>query len=290
MPNLIAIMGTTASGKTEFAERLADNIQAQLLNNDAFQIYESLDLGTAKSSRKGEYKLIDIRTPDQPFGLGEWVRLAQTELVEVFQRGQSAVIVGGTGLYVRALLEGYDSMSGAPDPVLRDQLNQLTLLELQQKLSELDPDAENAIDVQNPVRVQRAIERHLTPSRLEEPNLPPFRKFKFALEWDPKETDARIATRAAEMVREGWIEEVQNLRKQGYSREDPGLRAHGYRHIWDVLEGTMMINEALDLTTREVRRYAKRQRTWLRKEPGLIWLKPDEAAASALKLIEERIT
>ncbi|MEZ0325238.1 MAG: tRNA (adenosine(37)-N6)-dimethylallyltransferase MiaA [Fimbriimonas sp.] len=286
---LIAVMGTTASGKTDLAEQVSDALGAQLVNNDAFQVYTGLDIGTAKSPRKAEYRLLDIRTPDQPFGLGEWVRLAQTELAGIYSQGKSAVVVGGSGLYVRALFEGYDAMSDAPDQNLRDQLNQLTLEELQTKLREWDPAIAATIDMRNPVRVQRAIERHLTPARQEKPDLPPFRKFKFAIERDPKETEARIATRAAEMVREGWIDEVQGLRDQGFSREDPGMRAHGYRHIWDVLEGTMKIDEALELTTGEVRRYAKRQRTWLRKEPGLIWVKPDEAAADVLKLIEERV-
>ncbi len=282
-------MGTTASGKTDFAESLADILGSQLLNNDAFQVYQGLDIGTAKSPRKAEYKLIDIRTPDQPFGLGEWVRLAQTELAEIYKKGRSAVIVGGSGLYVRALFEGYDSMSEAPDVGLREQLTQLSLEQLQQRLLALDAEIASTIDMLNPVRVQRAIERHLTPTRQEKPELPPFRKFKFAPERDPKETEARIATRAAEMVQEGWIDEVQRLRDQGYSRDDPGLRAHGYRHIWDVLEGTIKIDEALELTTGEVRRYSKRQRTWLRKEPGLIWVKPDEDVADALRLIEERM-
>jgi tRNA dimethylallyltransferase len=139
------------------------------------------------------------------------------------------------------------------------------------------------------MRVQRAIERHLNPSQQPAPALPPFQKLKIAIDRDPKETESRIASRAEEMVRDGWLEEVQSLKDHGYSRDDPGLRAHGYRYIWSVLEGTMKMDVALDLTTGEVKRYAKRQRTWLRKEPGLIWVKPDKAAADALKLIEERL-
>jgi tRNA dimethylallyltransferase len=288
---LIAIMGTTASGKTELAEALADRLHARLINSDAFQIYRGMDIGTAKSSRKAEYALVDVRRPDEPFGVGEWVRLAQMELAALAQQSRSAVVVGGTGLYVRALFEEYAEMAGAPPLELREELNQWSLEALQAELLDLDTPAYERVDLKNRVRVQRAVERARMAAAPEAAGAPPethsalsrFSKFKFAVEWDPCEVDLRIASRTAQMVQDGWPEEVARLREEGFVPRDPGMRAHGYRHIWSVLEGKMEISQAIDLTTQEVRRYAKRQRTWLRKEPGLISLDRDGALESVLR-------
>jgi tRNA dimethylallyltransferase len=181
-------------------------------------------------------------------------------------------------------------MEGPPDPDLRAELNGLTLEEKQRRLASADPDAWARIDQKNPVRVQRALERAISradaPARLHPSTTDRFAKVKFWLQRDPSETEARITTRARTMVQEGWIEEVERLRQSGFNRDDPGLRAHGYRHIWDVLEGKIDIAQALELTTIEVRRYAKRQRTWLRKEPGVISIEGDDALRKALREIE----
>jgi tRNA dimethylallyltransferase len=285
MPLLIAVMGTTASGKTELAEALADELRAQLINNDAFQIYRGMDAGTAKSSRKCEYELVDIRDPDEGFGVGEFVSLASRRLAD---SPRDHVFVGGTGLYIRALFDGYTEMAPPPDPALRSELNALSLEEKQQRLENLDPEAWKRVDQKNPMRVQRALERALSPhSPQPTPQLlSGYEKIKLWLHRDPLEIESRIATRAEQMVAEGWVEEVGALRQNGYSRDDSGLRAHGYRHIWDVLEGKMKIAQALELTTNEVRRYAKRQRTWLRKEPGVIRIEADDALRQALREIE----
>src|SRR5688572_23240532 len=121
-PFLLAVMGPTASGKTDLAEHLADETGAQLINADAFQVYKGFDIGTAKSVNANRYELIDIREPDESFGVGEFVQLANAELERLFAGGTSAIVVGGTGLYVRALFEEYEAMSGPPDPQLRADL------------------------------------------------------------------------------------------------------------------------------------------------------------------------
>src|SRR5471030_1762482 len=109
-------MGPTASGKTEVAEALADQLCAQLVNADAFQIYQGMDVGTAKPLRKADYRLVDIRNPSEGFGVGEFVTLAQEVLSECWEAGKNVVVVGGTGLYMRALFEEYAEMAQAPDP------------------------------------------------------------------------------------------------------------------------------------------------------------------------------
>jgi tRNA dimethylallyltransferase len=276
-------MGTTASGKTGVAEELADHLDARLVNADAFQVYRYLDIGTAKSARADEYALLNIRHPNETFGLGEWSSLATQELHALYAEAKSAVVVGGTGLYIRALFEQYADMAPAPDPVLRAELDTLSLENLKERLELADPASYGKVDLLNRVRVQRALERALTPSAFIPNPLPPFKKFKFAIDRDPEETRSRIAERVHEMVRDGWVDEVRALMDMGYHFDDPGLRAHGYRHIWRAVEGTMDMAQALDLTINEVRRYARRQRTWLRKEPELIWVEPDDPLKDALR-------
>src|SRR5271165_7127776 len=121
-PRLIAVMGPTASGKTDVAEAIADALDAQLINADAFQVYRGMDIGTAKPRAKGRYRLLDLKAPNEGFGVGEFVQLAQTELNTLFQERRSAVVVGGTGLYIRALFEQYSELAASPEPALRAAL------------------------------------------------------------------------------------------------------------------------------------------------------------------------
>ncbi len=273
-------MGETSSGKTALAEDLADDLGAQLINADTFQSYRGMDIGTAKSDRKDEYNLIDIKDPNEPFGVGEWVQLAAQVLNETFEQQKSAVIVGGSGLNIRALFEGYDAMSGAPDPELRDSLNRRMQEEglepLVQELLTRNPDAAKSVDLKNPVRVTRALERAMSPTPSVKFELPPYIKVKFAIRHPVEVINKRIEDRAWHMVNNGWLEEVEALRQKGYGPSAPGFRAHGYRELWRVLEGSLGLEDAVESIVLQVRRYAKRQRTWLKTEPGLIVLDAGE--------------
>lgn len=272
-PLLIAVMGQTASGKTALAECLADHLGASLVNADTFQAYRGMDIGTAKPQRKAEYHLIDIKNPNESFGVGEWVRLAGAALKEAYALSQSVVVVGGSGLNVRALFEGYAEMADAPEQDLRDSLNaemvQYGLGSLVNRLQQMDADAHAKTDLKNPMRVIRALERAIAPSFTPVTPIPPFRKIKLALQRPADGLNATIEARAREMASNGWLEEVAALRNAGYLSSAPAFRAHGYREMWRVLDGEIGLTEALDSIVAQVRRYAKRQRTWLRKEPRL---------------------
>ncbi len=269
---LVAVMGPTASGKTGLAEALADELRAVLINADAFQIYRGLDIGTAKPLDGVRYKLLDIRTPNQPFGVGEWVATALEELTQAYVAGLSCVVVGGTGLYIRALFEGYQAMQGLPDPALRERLNETPIEELRLRLGTNFPEIAALTDLANPVRVRRALERQLSPQAPMTVQLPPFRRLKFGLNVELGELNARISHRIDEMLHNGWTQEIERLRQQGYRRDDPGMRAIGYRALWDYLDGKIGLDDAIATTIAETRRYAKRQRTWLRSEPSLVEL------------------
>ena len=278
-PLLIAVMGETASGKTDLAERLAAELSAQLVNADSFQVYRGMDIGTAKSESKDLYELIDIRNPDEQFGSGEWVVLASQVLEKVFVEGKSAVVVGGSSLNIRALFEGYSTMSPPPDAALRADLNARFKTEglqsIVDELSRVDPEGAKSVDLKNPIRVIRAVEKALNPEAPIKFRLPPFSKVKFAIQSPVEVISRRIQERTVEMTRNGWLEEVAALQRAGYGPSTPGFKAHGYRELWRVLEGEIRLDEAVDSIVLQVRHYAKRQRTWLRAEPNLTVLHSD---------------
>lgn len=269
-------MGPTASGKTGVAEALSDRLGAVLVNADAFQIYRDLDIGTAKPDDKSRYRLLDLREPNETFGVGEWAQLAQEELKKAYESNKDVILVGGTGLYIRALMEEYDAMQGPPDPGLRAELNARLeregLPSLVKELKLLNAAAYEAVDLANPARVIRAIERARTPPVQVKIQIPAFQRLKFAIDVPSTVLIGRIENRVRQMVQNGWSLEIEGLRKKGFLPTDPGLRAIGYRAMWRASVGEMTIEEAIEATVLETRRYAKRQRTWLRSEPNLQWV------------------
>jgi tRNA dimethylallyltransferase len=285
---LLAIMGPTAAGKTGLAEALAQELDAQLINADAFQVYRGLDIGTAKPIRKDLYKLLDIKEPDEPFGLGEWTSRAQIELEGLYRQQRNAVIVGGTGLYIRALFEEYAAIFDAPDPELRAELTSTPIDQLRERLKSEHPDVAARTDLANPIRVRRAFEKqHGRPG--DPIRLPPYKKLKLAVNPDAAELESRLGRRIAEMVHNGWVQEIEELRQRGFRKDDPGLRAIGYRSLWDHLDRKISLEEAIATTIVETRRYAKRQRTWLRTEPNLVELSAtteNDAFESAMERVE----
>lgn len=272
-------MGETASGKTRLAEAIANALNAVLINADSFQVYRGLDIGTAKPDHRNRYQLLDIKNPDEGFGTGEFVQSAHSILQQLWNQQQSAVVVGGTGLNIRALFEEYSDMAAPPDPALREELNakleRTGLGSLVQELKLIDAAAFERVDLANPVRVIRAIERAKGATESVSFRLPPFRRTKLALGIPSDVLNSRIETRVREMVQNGWALEIERLREQGYRQSDPGFRAIGYRAMWEVVENRADLKQAIADTIVETRQYAKRQRTWLRTEPNLIRLTAD---------------
>lgn len=278
-PRLIAVMGTTASGKTSLVESLADEMGAVLINGDAFQIYRGMDIGTGKSSTPDRYALMNIRNPDQTYGVGEFVLEALAVLATAHSDGKDAIVVGGTGLYIRALFENYADLAEMPSPELRARLNETPLEELLVELKERDPSSFESIDLKNPIRVKRAIERTFAERRTVPPN-PYVLQLKIALDRDLEVLREAIAHRTSLMVQNGWIEEVERLESAGYGQNDPGFRAIGYRTMSKYRAGEIPLDVAMETTIVETVRYAKRQKTWLRTEKNLTILDGGKDAVS----------
>ncbi len=277
-PLLLAIFGPTGSGKSALAERLADDLDAHILNADAFQVYRGMDIGTAKTDNPARYSLLDIKNPNEGYGLGEFVADAVPLLHSWFNSNRNVIMVGGTGLYMRALLEQYSDMQGAPDEDLRRAISARPLEQNLNELLSLMPDANSKLDTRNPLRVTRALERLRTDRPPISFELPNFHKQKVGLVPTVETTAATIYHRVHEMVQHGWIVETERLLLEGYAICDPGFRAIGYKSMAKVLSGDLSIEAAMSTTISETQQYAKRQRSWLRSEPGLSVIPSDVVA------------
>jgi tRNA dimethylallyltransferase len=262
-------MGPTASGKSKFSEQIAESLNCRLMNADAFQVYRGMDVGTAKPLFKDRYDLLDLKNPDEDFGVGEFVILAANLLQSYFEQGLNVVLVGGTGFYCRALIEEYKDLSPSPSAGLREELQEKDLEELQDMLRERDPDAYSRVDLMNRIRVSRAVEKAIAGNTKIEFRLPDFQIHKIGILPSVEESASKIALRTSEMFGNGWFEEVQTIIDAGYVESDPGFRAIGYRSIAAHLSAPRDVELLVKEIELETVQYAKRQRTWLRSEPRL---------------------
>lgn len=271
-PYLVAVMGPTASGKSALAESLASELDALLLNADAFQVYRGLDIGTSKPAGRAAYRLLDLVDPTDEYSVGQWVSDAIAELEPAWERGQDVVVVGGTGLAIRALFEGYSAMV-PPDPALRAEIleweQKAGLPALASHLSQVAPEIAARTDLRNPMRVRRALEKLRTLAQVRPVRVPPFLQVKTGLNPDVHALNASIGVRVRAMMEAGWGDEVRTLMGTGITMQAPGLRAIGYRALWEAIEIRGKTEDVIESIIKDTQRYAKRQRTWLRSEPRL---------------------
>lgn len=291
VPWLLGVMGPTASGKTFLAEHLADVTGARLINSDAFQVYRGFDIGTAKSDRRDLYHLLDIKAPNEGYGVGEFMVDALALLQAAWEEGRPIIVVGGTGLYMRALFEEYSDLQASPPAELRLDLERREkeegLASLVAELRALRPDLE--LDWKNPVRVRRALERTLAPAPVRSAALPPFKKLKVALDPETNWLNEKIDDRYHRMIEEGWLQEVQKLTAQGVLESAPAMRAIGYLALRRVAMGETTLEETGPGIRAQMRQYAKRQRTWLRSEPHLLRLPSEISSADGLSANQDII-
>ncbi len=287
--HLIAVMGPTATGKSALAEALAEELNAQLVNADAFQVYRGFDIGTAKPANRSLYKLLDLNEPNEPFGVGEYVRHAEAALHDAYQQGKSVVLVGGSGLYTRAVMDDYQDLYPEPSQELRKRISEMPLAAVLNQLEQKEPEVFAKIDHANVRRVRRALEKVETPGGPIRFHIPPFEKTKFALFPPIEENYLSIQRRSHQMLQAGWAEEVQGLLEKGVTESMPAMQAIGYRTICDLLRAKIDREEAIESIVSETSQFAKRQRTWLRAERNLNILDQDqERVAQILQLLQSR--
>ena len=289
-PKLLIICGPTASGKSDLALRLAHELDAEIINADSMQIYCGMDIGTAKPTpeqrRDIPHHLIDVADPDQPFSAADFAAAADYAIKDITERGKRVIVVGGTGLYIRALLKGLvDSPSGAGEirQALQQEARDLGNEAMLEKLRLVDPELAGRIHPNNLVRIIRALEVHrltgVTLSHYQQDHgfsAKRYESLQIGIRVERQELYQRIETRVDRMLEQGLLEEVKHLLASGYGPESKAMRAIGYKEAVAFLTGEYSLEQAALLIKRDTRRYAKRQLTWFNADPEIIWLEYPE--------------
>ncbi|HSD66482.1 MAG TPA: tRNA (adenosine(37)-N6)-dimethylallyltransferase MiaA [Vicinamibacteria bacterium] len=296
-------MGPTASGKSALALRLARARGGEIVSCDSLQVYRGLDIGSAKPTPEERaevrHHLVDVADPGEAFSAAEYARLARVALAEIAARGRLAIVAGGTGLYLRALLLGLFE-GPSRDDALRRRLEGLAdrfgEARLHRLLARVDPVAAARIRPRDRVRVVRALEVYRATGlpisdqqRAGAPALRGFRTLVVGLDPDRAALREAVEVRTRAMLARGLVEEVRGLLGHGYGSDLRPLRAIGYRQAVAVVLGEMTAGEAEASIVAETMRFAKRQRTWFRhQQPGVAWFSgPDEAFGAVLRWLEE---
>jgi tRNA dimethylallyltransferase len=303
-PPVVVVTGPTASGKTAVAIELALRFGGEIVNADSVQVYQYLDIGTAKPSlaerARVPHHLLDVVTPDVPYNAGRYAREARSAASAIHARAGIVFLTGGTGLYIRAFLEGLIE-DGPANVALRAELEREAECaaaegdphRLHRRLAALDPEAAQAIHPNDLRRVVRALElaarTGTSASRLRATHRfsdRPYRVLYLVLDPGVAALDARIDARAAAMIDAGLLRECRWLREHGYGPELRPLQSIGYRHVMPVVDGSDTLANALEGMRRDTRRFARRQRTWFRAIPDAEWMRPEEGLALEKRVAE----
>lgn len=305
-PPVIVLLGATATGKSALALALAEEIEggAEIVNADALQVYRGFDIGTAKPTaverERVPHHLIDILDPHERYSAGEFARRARAVVADIHRRGRRTLVVGGSGLYLRALLEGISPVPRGDRKIRRDLRRRVAeegLERLYEELRRRDPVTAERLMPRDRQRILRALEvlevsgvplsEWIERKPFGDQGLPSLRiglTLPRAILYD------RIAVRVDRMLGCGWLDEVRRLLSSGLTPELPAFQAIGYRQLVRHLLGEVSLGEAVEELVRQTRRYAKRQETWFRKEPDVAWFQADdleELVPRTLKFLEQ---
>lgn len=294
-PPLLGVVGPTASGKSELAMALARRVPIEIVVADSRQVYRGMDIGTAKpdaeARREVPHHLLDLADPDETFTVADWVVEARRVLPEIAARGRFPLLVGGTGLYVAALVEGHDYAAQGRNPRLRalleDELAREGLEPLAERLAEVAPGVATAIDRRNPRRVLRALERAQSGGAAARREPYPGRVALVAIARPREVLYRRIDARARWLFANGLLDEVRTLIRAGHGPELRPMTGHGYAEAMRHLEGEWTVERAIEETARRTRQYAKRQLTWFRRDARISWVEAGDDPADAPALVAE---
>lgn len=282
---MIIITGQTATGKTKLALELAQKNNGELINFDSRQVYKYLDIITGKDIPSTKIWLYDVVTPDQYFSSFDFIKLVKPIIEDIKKRKKTPILVGGTYLYLKHLLYGFDDNQVPPNFPLREQLNNKSVIELQKILKKLSLQSFNRLnnsDVNNPRRLIRKIEIASSTSAVEDPPAGGGKTAEVNKDWqidqfigikykDKSKLREVIIKRVEDRLKNGAIDEVKNILKMGYKPTDPGLKTIGYQQIIKYLNSELTKEEAIeDWINKEVQ-YAKRQLTFMKKDENIKW-------------------
>ncbi len=326
LPRVLVILGPTSSGKTGVSLKIARELNGEIINADARQIYRKLTIGTGKPpGRRGKFLghnaylvrvpyssdyeklginpedlpgqespypeiphyLMDFMDPKKIISVAEWRRIALKAINGIHRRGHLPIVVGGTGLYIKALVDNFAIPAVPPNPSLRSSYEKQPLSKLTELLLKMDPDAKINVDLKNPRRVIRALEictftgKPISQLRIKQK--PVINAFQIGIKWTREVLRERINQSITRMVEEGWPEEVRRLHDGGISWNAPAMTSIGYREIASYIRGEIMLDEAIEQAKRVTYQYAKRQETWFKKDTRIHWVKNEKQAVDLIK-------
>ncbi len=287
----IAVLGPTASGKTRLGMAIAERFHGEIISCDALQVYRFMDIGTAKATQPERaripHHMLDLKEPGEDFSAGEYQRVARESLSAIRARGTLPVVVGGTGFYLRALTDGLFQGPGRSEAIrcrLRRILQRRGPVRLYRALERVDPQTAARLAPTDSARMIRAYEVYLLTGRnmhwwQSRPRdaLLCYHWLKLGIAVPREILYERINQRVEEMFNQGFVEEVRGLLER-FPRDCQAFKAIGYREIASFLEGKLSMQQAIEETQRESRRYAKRQMTWFRSDPSIVWLEGTRGA------------
>ncbi|GAB3938525.1 tRNA (adenosine(37)-N6)-dimethylallyltransferase MiaA [Mucilaginibacter myungsuensis] len=283
---LIVIAGPTAGGKTAAGIALAQKLGTEIISADSRQFYREMSIGTAKPTpeelAQAKHHFIGSHSIHDSFNVGDFEQHGLALLDELFKKHDTLIMVGGSGLYVKAICEGFDQFPDI-DPDIRERMNselaQMGIAHLQERLKEVDPDYYAQVDINNPQRIIRALEvfegtgKPFSSFRKAASNPRPFNIIKYGILWPREELYNRINRRVDLMIEAGLIDEVKSVLPY---RHLNALNTVGYSEIFDYLDGRTDLPTAIEAIKQNTRRFAKRQMTWFNKDKEIKWVSPDE--------------
>lgn len=297
-PLLLVIAGPTASGKTALSIEVAKHFEAEIISCDARQFYREMNIGTAKPSQEElavvKHHFIDNHSVEHHYSAGEYEKDVLCFLDTYFINKKVAVMVGGSGLFMRIVCEGVDSYPEIPENIrqeLKDKFDKEGIVPLQEELLKSDPDYYAKVDLNNPHRIIRALEvcrvskMPFSSFQGGEKDERPFQVLKFALNWNREILYDRINRRVDKMILDGLEAEALNLH---HKKNLNALQTVGYQEFFDFFDGKMRRAEAIDKIKQHSRNYAKRQVTWLKKEKDIHWIDMPQESSKIIQIIEKK--
>jgi tRNA dimethylallyltransferase len=281
LTKIVVILGPTATGKSELAVWLAEKVNGEIISADSRQVYKGLDIGTNKITKKEmrdiPHHLLDVANPKDSFTAHDYQQQAEVAIEKIIAKGKVPILCGGTGFYIQTIVDNYILPEVPPNPKLREILKDKTPKELFLILAQIDIRRASTIDVKNPHRLMRAIEiASYLGSVPELTKNPKYQSIQIGLDLDDEVLKKKISTRLKSEIKKGLVREGQTLHNKGVSwkrMEELGLE---YRYLSRLLQGHLTEKEMMKDLTNEIWQYAKRQRTWFKRDEHIAWFKNNE--------------
>ena len=296
-PPLLALVGTTASGKSTVAMELAKKVRdVEIISVDSMQIYRGMDIGTAKPTKEElelvPHHMIDLIDPDKEYGVSEYQKEAQEVLTDIKKRNSIPILVGGTGLYLRTIIDGL-TIPGQYPETRKEIETELETKKLYEKLSQLDPVAASRIEENNRRRILRALEVTVGSGKKFSSYGPGLAKYPktefriFGLKWDRDNIDQRIIARYEWQMSNGFLDEVKQLFNSSIEISRTASQALGYSQFFEHLRGELSFEEAFEKAIADTKKFARKQERWFRRDPRIFWIEIKEDPLEAIPILME---